>query len=87
VIDGGGGVKGELSYPLLLYVLTKKVISPSHLKIPATPLSLINVRSHMYTFIGTMLEIQITIILIGSLKCVSKKFFQYKSNVENYTVK
>jgi hypothetical protein len=33
-----GGVKGEFSYPFLPY-LSKKVISPSHLKILATPLS------------------------------------------------
>jgi hypothetical protein len=37
VVDGGG-VKGEFSYPLLLYLLTKKVISLFHLKILATPL-------------------------------------------------
>jgi hypothetical protein len=36
VVDGGE-VKGEFSYPILLY-LSKKVISPSHLKILATPL-------------------------------------------------
>jgi hypothetical protein len=37
VVDGGGGIKGEFSYPLLPY-LSKKVISPYHLKIMATPL-------------------------------------------------
>jgi hypothetical protein len=37
VVDGGGKVKGEFSYPLLPY-LSKKVISISHLKILATPL-------------------------------------------------
>jgi hypothetical protein len=36
VVDGGG-VKGEFSYPLLPY-LSKKVVSPPHLKTLATPL-------------------------------------------------
>jgi hypothetical protein len=55
------GVKGEFSYPLLLY-LSKKVISPSHLKILATPLTATNCYCY---FISSLPHIIFNHIVIG----------------------
>jgi hypothetical protein len=79
VVDGGGGFKGEFSNPLLPY-LSKKVVSPPHLKILATPQSLILLYYIMFIIVRSTFDAIIIIIITFLLS-------QYSTILNSYDIR